>query len=65
MTWAVQIEQDEKDGGIVPLPDELLAQLKLGVGDSLFLTEECIGGVRCLVLSKKLRTPDQDIPRHE
>lgn len=65
MTWTVQIEQDEDDGGIVPLPDELLAQLKLGVGDTLFLSEECIGGIRCLVLSKTPRTTDQDIPRHE
>ncbi len=65
MTWTVRIEQDEEDGGIVPLPDELLAQLKLGVGDSLFLSEECIDGIRGLVLSKTPRTPDQDTPRHE
>lgn len=65
MTWTVRIEQDEEDGGIVPLPDELLAQLKLGVGDSLFLTEEYIDGTRCFVLSKTPRPPDRDIPRHE
>ena len=65
MTWTVRIEQDEEDGGIVPLPDELLAQLKLGVGDSLFLTEEYSGGTRCLVLSKTPHLPDRDIPRHE
>jgi len=52
MTWTVRIEQDEHDGGIVPLPDELLAQLGIGIGDSLYLTEEEVDGTRCLKLSK-------------
>jgi hypothetical protein len=52
MTWTVRIEQDE-DGGIVPLPDELLKQLGVGVGDSLYLSEQYdAAGTRCLVLSK-------------
>lgn len=35
MTWTVNIEQDEDGSLIVPLPDELLAQLSVGIGDSL------------------------------
>jgi len=52
MTWTVRIEQDEHDGWIVPLPDELLVQLGIGIGDTLYLTEEEVDGTRCLKLSK-------------
>lgn len=60
MTWTVKIEQDEDGGGlVVPLPDELLAQLGVGIGDSLYLTEEYVGTTRCLVLSKTPQIPDR------
>ena len=52
MTWTVRIEQDEHDGWIVPLPEELLAQLGIGIGDALYLSEEEVDGTRCLKLSK-------------
>lgn len=40
MTWTTKIEQDEEGNLIVPVPDELLVQLGVGIGDSLYLTEE-------------------------
>ena len=33
----------------VPLPDELLAELGIRVGDSLYLAEEYVGTTGCLV----------------
>jgi hypothetical protein len=33
-------------------PDEVLQELELDVGDSLYLIEEFVGNTRCLVLSK-------------
>lgn len=59
MTWTVAVEQDEDGGLIVPLPDEALAQLGVTVGDSLYLVEEYVGTVRCLVLSKTPHIPDR------
>ncbi|NRH26052.1 AbrB/MazE/SpoVT family DNA-binding domain-containing protein [Pseudomonas sp. MS19] len=59
MTWTVKIEHDDEDGGIVPLPDELLAELGVGVGDSLYLSEQHdADGSRCLILSKTPRPSD-------
>ncbi|WP_417539906.1 hypothetical protein [Marinobacter sp.] len=57
MTWTVAIEQDEDGSLVVPIPDELLEQLDVGIGDSLYLLEELVGTERCLVLSKKPQTP--------
>lgn len=59
MTWTVTVEQDEDGRLIVPLPDELLAQLGVGIGDSLCLVEEYVGTTRCLVLSKTPHIPDR------
>jgi predicted transcriptional regulator len=59
MTWTVKIEQDEDGSMIVPLPDELLAQLGVGIGDSLYLVEEYVGTTRGLVLSKTPQLPDR------
>ncbi|MGV8842702.1 MAG: AbrB/MazE/SpoVT family DNA-binding domain-containing protein [Pseudomonas sp.] len=59
MTWTVKIEQDEDGSLIVPLPDELLAQLGVGIGDVLYLTEEYVGTTRCLVLTKTPQVPDR------
>jgi len=36
MSWTVKIEQDENGNFLVPLPEDLLAQLKMGIGDSFF-----------------------------
>ena len=33
MTWTAKVEQDEGGSLIVPLPDVLLAQLGVGIGD--------------------------------
>lgn len=59
MTWTVKIEQDEDGSQIVPLPDELLAQLGVGIGDVLYLSEEYVGTTRCLVLTKTPPAPDR------
>ncbi|MFP6860633.1 AbrB/MazE/SpoVT family DNA-binding domain-containing protein [Pseudomonas sp.] len=59
MTWTVKIEHGEEDSLVVTIPDELLAQLGVGVGDSLHLVEECVGTARCLVLSKTPQVPDR------
>lgn len=59
MTWTVKIEQGKEGSLVVPIPDELLAQLGVGIGDSLYLVEECVGTARCLVLSKTPQVPDR------
>jgi hypothetical protein len=57
MTWTVKIEQDEDGSLIVPLPDDLLAQLGVGIDDVLYLAEEDVGTTRCLVLTKTPQIP--------
>lgn len=59
MTWTVKIEQDEDGNLVVPLPDELLTQLGVGIGDSLYLSEDYVVTTRCLVLSKTPQVPDR------
>lgn len=59
MTWRVTIEQDDEGNQVVPLPDELLAAMGIGIGDSLYLVEEYVGTERCLVLSKTPQIPDR------
>jgi len=59
MIWTVKIEGDDLEGGIVPLPDSLLAKLGVDIGDSLHLSQQQhADGARYLVLSKKLM-PDR------
>ncbi len=57
-TQQVVIENWDGDGGI-RLSDELLQELGVNVGDSLYLVEEYVGTTRCLVLSKSPRIPDR------
>jgi hypothetical protein len=59
MTWTVKVEQDEDGSLIVPLPDDLLLQLGVGIGDVLYLAEEYVGTTRCLVLTKTPHPPDR------
>lgn len=59
MAWTVKIERDEDGSLVVPIPDELLAQLGVVIGDSLYLIEEYVGTTRCLVLSKTPQVPDR------
>lgn len=59
MMWRVTIEQDDEGNQVVPLPDELLAAMGVGIGDSLYLVEEYVGTTRCLVLSKTTQVPDR------
>lgn len=40
MIWTVKIEGDDLEGGIVPLPDSLLAKLGVDIGDSLHLSQQ-------------------------
>ncbi|GGK02794.1 AbrB/MazE/SpoVT family DNA-binding domain-containing protein [Pseudomonas matsuisoli] len=56
-TKRVLIEDWDGDGGI-RIPDELLQEMGVDVGDSLYLIEEYIGNSPCLVLSKTPRMPD-------
>ena len=57
-TQQVVIENWDGDGGI-RLSDELLQELGVNAGDSLYLVEEYVGTTRCLVLSKTPRIPDR------
>lgn len=51
---------EEWDGdGAIRTPDEVLQELELDVGDSLFLIEEFVGNTRCLVLSKTPQIADR------
>jgi antitoxin component of MazEF toxin-antitoxin module len=56
-TQKVVIEDWDGDGGI-RIPDEVLQELGVDVGDSLYLVEEYVGSTPCLVLSKTQRIPD-------
>jgi len=56
-TLQVVIEDWDGDGAI-RIPDEILQELGVDVGDSLYLVEEYVGSTRCLVLSKTERIPD-------
>jgi antitoxin component of MazEF toxin-antitoxin module len=55
-TQKVVIEDWDGDGAI-RIPDEVLQELGVDVGDSLYLVEEYIGSTRCLVLRKTQRIP--------
>lgn len=57
-TKQVVIEDWDGDGAI-RIPDEVLQELGVDVGDSLFLIEEYVGTTRCLVLSKSPQIPDR------
>lgn len=54
----VTIEDRDSDGAI-RIPDEALQELGVDVGDTLYVIEEYVGNVRCLVLSKTPRIPDR------
>jgi hypothetical protein len=54
----VKIEDWDGDGAI-RIPDEVLQQLEVDVGDELYLLEEYVGTTRCVVLSKTPRIPDR------
>ena len=54
----VMIEDWDGDGGI-RIPDALLQELGVDVGDTLYLVEEYVGSTRCLVLSKTPHIPDR------
>lgn len=59
MSWKVKVEQDEDGSMIVPLPDELLAQLGVGIGDTLHLVEVVGWDGPHLVLSKTPTIPSR------
>lgn len=58
MSRQITIEDWDGDGGI-RIPDEVLQELGVDVGDSLYLVEEFVGTTRALVLSKTPRIPDR------
>ena len=57
-TKQVTIEDWDGDGAI-RIPDEVLQEMVVDVGDTLYLIEEYVGNTRCLVLSKTPRIPDR------
>lgn len=57
-SYSVIIEDWDGDGAI-RLPDEVLQEMGVDVGDTLYLIEEFIGNSRCLVLSKTPTLPDR------
>ena len=57
MQHQVVIEDWDGDGA-VRLPDEVLQEMGVDVGDTLYLLEEYVGTTRCLVLSKSPRTSE-------
>ncbi len=58
MKHHVVIEDWDGDGAI-RLPDDVLQEMGVDVGDTLYLLEEYVGTTRCLVLSKSPRIPDR------
>lgn len=58
MSRQITIEDWDGDGGI-RIPDDVLQELGVDVGDSLYLVEEFVGTTRALVLSKTPRIPDR------
>ena len=58
MSRQITIEDWDGDGGI-RIPDEVLQELGVDVGDSLYLVEEFVGTTRALVLSKTPHIPDR------
>ncbi len=54
----VVIEDWDGDGAI-RIPDEILQELGVDVGDTLYVVEEYVGNIQCLVLSKTPRNPDR------
>ncbi|MBC9252815.1 hypothetical protein A9179_21330 [Pseudomonas alcaligenes] len=57
-TTHVVIEDWDGDGAI-RIPDEVLQEMEVDLGDSLFLIEEFVGTTRCIVLSKTPRLLDR------
>lgn len=58
MKHFVVIEDWDGDGAI-RLPDDVLQEMGVDVGDTLYLLEEYVGTARCIVLSKTPRIPDR------
>jgi antitoxin component of MazEF toxin-antitoxin module len=54
----ITIEDWDGDGGI-RIPDEVLQEMGVDVGDSLYLIEEFVGTTRALLLSKTPHIPDR------
>ncbi|WP_239482128.1 AbrB/MazE/SpoVT family DNA-binding domain-containing protein [Zestomonas insulae] len=54
----VVIEDWDGDGAI-RIPDEVLQEMGIDVGNSVYLVEEFVGTTRCVVLSKTPRVPDR------
>lgn len=51
--------EDWDGGGAIRIPDDALQELGVDVGDTLYVIEEYVGNVRCLVLSKTPQIPDR------
>lgn len=57
---SVQVVIEDWDGdGAIRIPDEVLQEMGVDVGDSLYLLEEYVGTTRCLVLSRSPQLPNR------
>jgi antitoxin component of MazEF toxin-antitoxin module len=55
-----QVTIEDWDGdGAIRIPDEVLQELGVDVGGILYVVEEYVGNVRCLVLSNTPRILDR------
>jgi len=60
MSQPVKITIEDWDGDCaIRIPDAALQELRVDVGDSVFLIEEYVGNNRCLILSKTPKIPDR------
>ncbi|WP_177412375.1 MULTISPECIES: AbrB/MazE/SpoVT family DNA-binding domain-containing protein [Pseudomonas] len=57
-TQQMKIEDWDGDAAI-RIPEEMLQEMGINVGDTLYLFEEYVGDTRCLILSKKPKDPDR------
>ncbi|WP_235981392.1 AbrB/MazE/SpoVT family DNA-binding domain-containing protein [Aquipseudomonas ullengensis] len=59
MTVTQVVIEDWDGDGTIRVPDEVLQEMGVDVGDSLYLIEEYVGTTRCIVLSKTPRVRDR------
>ncbi|MCR4508657.1 hypothetical protein DBO86_12830 [Pseudomonas indoloxydans] len=53
------VVEDWEGDGAIRLPDDVLQEMGVDVGSTLYLLEEYVGTTRCLVLSKTPCIPDR------
>lgn len=59
MTGTQVIIENWDEDATIRIPEKLLLELGVSVGDSLYLIEDYVGTARCIVLSKTPRVIDR------